>query len=450
MNASLINNDTVSGIVKLEIEKKDYEEQVEKNLRQYRKKANIPGFRTGMVPMGIIKKMYGKYVLTEEVNKLVSENLFKYIKENDIHVLGDPLPNETEQQQIDFDTQEHFEFYFDLAFAPALDPKLTKRDKLTRYTLIVDEEMINKQIEMYRKTFGSHNLADEVEEEDFVKGIATELEAKKPKEGGIVVEEAFLIPKHIKGKREQNKFIGAKLNQTIVFNPKKAYQGADVEISSLLQIDKEVASNLTTDFQFEIKEINRYTDAELDKELFDKVFEGENVETEEEFRGKLKASLTEQYLPQSDYKFMADVRKLLIKKVGDVKFADSILKRWLLATNEKMTPEQVEADYANVVEDLIYHLAKEKLIKEHDLTVEPSEVEEMAKRIVKEQFAQYGMLTVAGDMLDKYAKNMLANEETLPNIVARAKDEKFVQWMNEQVKVESKEVTQEEFEKLFT
>ena len=450
MNISLTNNDAVSGIVKIEIEKKDYETQVEKNLRQYRRKANMPGFRAGMVPIGLIKKMYGKHVLAEEVNKLVTDHLIKFIQENDMQILGNPLPNETEQQPIDFDVHEDFEFYFDLAFAPVIEIKLNKRDRLTRYAIIVNDEMINQQIETYRKNFGSYDQMEVIEEEDMVKGTVTELEDGNPKEGGIVAEDALLMPKYIKGKREQNKFLGAKLNQSVIFNPKKAYKGATAEIAAFLKVDKDIAQGITADFHFEIKEITRYKIAELDKELFDKVL-GENVvETEEAFREKVETILIEQFQPQSDYKFMIDVRKLVIKKAGDVKFADALLKRWLLTSNNETTPEKVEEDYPKVVEDLIYQLSKERIIKDYELKVEHAALEEVAKKTVKAQFAHYGMLSVPDDLLAQYTADALKNEESLRGIISRATDEQLAKWINEQVKVETKEVTQEEFEKLFT
>ena len=450
MNVSLINNDAVSGIVKLEIEKKDYEEQVEKNLRQYRRKVNIPGFRSGMVPLGLIKKMYGKHVLIEEVNTLVSDHLFKFIQDNELPILGNPLANETEQQPIDFDVQEDFEFYFDVALAPVIELKLNKRDRLTQYVITVNDEMIDQQITAYRKDFGSYDQGEVIEEDDMVKGIVTELEEGKPKEGGIVVDDALLMPKYIKGKREQNKFLGAKLNTTVKFNPQKAYKGVTVEIASFLKVDKEVAPTITSDFQFEIKEITRYKEAGLNKELFDKVL-GENaVETEEEFREKVKCILIEQFQPQTDYKLMIDVRKLLHKKAGPVKFADSILKRWLLSSNKETTPEQVEEDYPKVVEDLIYHLSKARIIKDNELKVEDSEMEEVAKKTVKAQFAQYGMLTVPDHLLAQYAGDLLKKDDSLRGIIDRVMDEKITQWVVEQVKIETKEVTREEFDKLFT
>ena len=222
MNVSLKNNDAVSGIVKLEIVKADYADQVDKSLRSLRQKANVPGFRKGMVPMGMVKKMYGKHVLVEEINKLVSENLFKYIRENDLHILGEPMPNETEQKPLDFDKEEDFEFCFDVALAPEINIELSKNDKLPFYQVAIDEEMLNNQVNAYRSNFGSYDKVDEVEEKDMVKGTVAELENGAPKEGGIVVEDAVLMPMYIKDEEEKAKFIGAKVNAVVVFNPNNA------------------------------------------------------------------------------------------------------------------------------------------------------------------------------------------------------------------------------------
>ncbi|WP_102407920.1 trigger factor [Parabacteroides bouchesdurhonensis] len=449
MNISLSNNGTLSGIVKLEIVKADYADQVEKSLRNFRQKANIPGFRKGMVPMSMVKKMYGKHVLIEEVNKLVSENLFKYIRENNVPVLGEPMPNMTEQQPVDFDKQEDFEFYFDVAFVPEVNVELSKKDKLPYYQVTIDDDMLNKQVEAYSSHFGSYDKVDEVEEKDLVKGIVVELENGAPKEGGIVVEGVVLMPSYIKDEAEKAKFIGAKDNSVIVFNPNKAYEGADAEISSFLKIAKEEVENHTGDFSFEITEITRHKDAELNQELFDKVF-GEGVVTsEEEFKNKIKEALSEQFEPQSNYKFLLDARELLSKKAGDVDVDDALLKRWLLVANEKNTPESIENDYPHIKEDLKYHFIKESLIKKFELKVENTEIEEFAKRVAKAQFAQYGMLSVPEDVLANYAKDMIKNKETLQNIVDRAMEEKLAACIKEQVKLEIKEVSADEFNKLF-
>ncbi|RHJ80596.1 trigger factor [Parabacteroides sp. AM08-6] len=449
MNVSLKNIDATKGIVKLEIVKADYADQVEKSLRSFRQKANVPGFRKGMVPMGMVKKMYGKHVLVEEINKLVSESLYNYIRENKLNILGEPLPNETEQKEINFDTQEEFEFCFDVALSPEIKLELTKNDKVAYYQVAIDDEMIDKQVESYQANFGSYDQVDDVEEKDLVKGTIAELENGTPKEGGIVVEDAVLMPMYVKDEAEKAKFIGALKNAVVVFNPNKAYEGAEAEIASLLKVEKEAVAGITGDFSFEIKEITRHKGAELNQELFDKVFGEGVVSSEEEFKNKIKEALAEQFTPQSDFKFLTDTRDLLVAKAGELAFADDLLKRWLLVANEKNTAEKIEEDYPKIIEDLKYHLIKETLVKENGIKVEDADIENFAKRVAKAQFAQYGMLSVPEDVLANYAKDMLKNKQTLQNIIDRAVEEKLAAWLKEQVELDVKEVTADEFNKLF-
>ncbi|MEG1543546.1 MAG: trigger factor [Tannerellaceae bacterium] len=449
MNVSLKNLDAVSGIVKLEIVKADYADLVEKSLRGFRQKANVPGFRKGMVPMGMVQKMYGKHVLVEEINKLVSEKLFGYIRENELNILGEPMPNETEQKPLDFDKEEDFEFCFDVAFAPEINLELSKNDKLPYYNVIIDEDMVSKQVTAYRENFGSYDQVEEAVEKDMLKGTVAELENGAPKEGGIVVKDAVLMPMAIKDEAEKAKFIGAKKNSVVVFNPNKAYEGAEIEISTFLKVNKEDVAGITGDFSFEIQEITRHGEAEMNQELFDKVF-GEGVVTsEEEFRTKIKNALLEQFAPQSDYKFLIDAREVLLQKVGELKFADSMLKRWLLVANEKTTPEKVENDYPQIINDLTYHLIKEELVKKNDIKIDHNDVEAFAKRVAQSQFAQYGMLSVPENVLMNFAKDMLKNKETQQNIVDRALEEKLAGWLKEQVELDTKELPVDEFAKLF-
>ena len=443
------NNDAVSGILKLEIVKADYADQLDKDWRRIRQKANVPGFRKGMVPLGLIKKMYGKQALVEVLNKLISENLFKYIRENDLHVLGEPMPNETEQKPLDFDHSEDFEFCFDLALAPEIHIELSKNDQLPYYKVKVDEEMINTQVDSYRANFGSYVDGEAVEEKDMVKGTVSEMENGTPKEGGIVVENAVLMPMYIKNEEEKAKFIGANVNSVVVFNPNKAYEGAEAEIASFLRIEKEKVAELTGDFSFEVKTISRHQAAEMNQELFDKVF-GENVVTsEEEFKQKIEDALLEQFMPQSDFKFLMDIRDMLVERAGELKFDDALLKRWLLASNSKNTPEQLEKDYPQVVKDLTYQLINDALVRQNDLKVTPADVDSFAKRVAKAQFAQYGMLSIPEDVLDNYAKEMLKNAQTAENIANRAIEEQLAAWLKEQVTLDEKEVSADEFTKLF-
>lgn len=449
MNVSLKNNDAVSGIVKLEIVKADYADQVEKSLRSFRQKANVPGFRKGMVPMNMVRKMYGKHVLVEEVNKLVSENLFKYIRENNVNILGEPMPNQTEQKEINFDTDEDFEFCFDIAFAPEINIELSKNDKVPFYQVNIDDEMLNKQVESYCANFGSYDKAEEVEEKDLVKGTVAELENGAPKEGGIVAENTVVMPLYIKNEEEKAKFIGAKVNSVITFNPNKAFEGAEAEIASFLKIDKEKVAEATADFSFEITEVSRHKSAEMNQELFDKVFGEGIVTSEEEFKNKIREALSEQFAPQSDFKFLTDIRDILVEKAGELSFADDLLKRWLLAANEKNTKESIEEDYPKIIEDLKYHLIKEALVKKNNLKVEDADIEAFAQRVAKAQFAQYGMLSVPEDVISNYAKEMLKNKQTLQNIIDRAVEEKLAAWLKEQIELDVKEVSADEFGKLF-
>lgn len=449
MNVSLNNIDATKGIVKLEIVKADYADKVEKSLRSFRQKANVPGFRKGMVPMGMVKKMYGKHVLVEEINKLVSENLYGYIRESKLNILGEPLPNETEQKEINFDTQEDFEFCFDVALAPEIKIELSKNDRVPYYQVLIDDEMVAKQVEAYQANFGSYDQASEVEEKDLVKGTLAELENGTPKEGGIVVEDAVLMPMYIKEEAEKAKFIGATANTVVVFNPNTAFEGAAEEIASLLKVDKEAVAGITGDFSFEIKEVTRHKGAELNSELFDKVFGEGVVSSEEEFKGKIREALLEQFTPQGDFKFLTDTRELLVEKAGELAFPEELLKRWLLVANDKNTKEKVDEDYPQIIEDLKYHLIKEALVKENNLKVEDGDIENFAKRVAKAQFAQYGMLSVPEAVLDNYAKDMLKNKQTLQNILDRAVEEKLAGWLKEQVELDIKEVSVDEFNKLF-
>ena len=449
MNVSLINNDSVRGLIKLEIVKSDYEAAVEKSLRSFRQKANVPGFRKGMVPMGMVKKMYGKQALLEEVNRLVSDNLFKYIRENNLNILGEPLASEAEPSALDFDKDEDFVFNFDVALAPEININMSKEDTLPYYEVKIDDDMLNKQVEAYTANFGTYEAGEEVEEKDLVKGTVAELENGAPKEGGVVVENAVLMPMYIKDEAEKAKFIGSKVNTVVVFNPNKAYEGAEAEIASFLHVEKEKVAELTGDFSFEIKEISRHKNAELNQELFAKVFGESVVTSEEEFRNKIREALAEQFTPQCDFKFLSDAREVLVKKAGELKFADDILKRWLLVANEKNTAENIENDYPHIIEDLTYHLIKESLVKANGLKVQDADIEEFAKRVAKAQFAQYGMLSVPEDALENYAKEMLKNKQTLQNILDRAVEEKLAAWLKEQVTIDKKEVTADEFAKMF-
>ncbi|MBV5342457.1 trigger factor [bacterium] len=438
------NNATLT----LSIVKSDYAEKVEKMLRDYRKKANIPGFRPGMVPVGLIKKMYGKAVTAEEINKIVSEELYAYIRENKINMLGEPLPNETEQQPIDFDNSEDFEFIFDLGIAPEFEVELSKKDKVKAYSIAVSDEMINNQVSSYTSRYGKYVQEDSVEEKDMVKGEILEMADGKVNENGLKIQDGVLTPSYIKDEAQKAKFVGAAKGDVIVFNPQTAFEN-EAEISSLLKISKDEAKNISADFQIKIEGITRYYDAEINQELFDKVY-GEGVVTsEEEFRAKIKESILESLSGDSDYKFGQDAREMLVAKFDNLTFPDAFLKRWLLATNDNLTKETLEEDFPKMIADLKWQLIKDKLTKANDVKVEIEDVNAYARKIARAQFAQYGMVGMGDDILDNYAKDMLKKEETVKGIVERVSENKVFDIIKNNVKLDTKEVSIEEFNKMF-
>ncbi len=448
MNIVRKDIDSSNATITISIEKADYSEKVEKTLRDYRKKANIPGFRPGMVPLGLLKKMYGKSILAEEINKILSDELYKYIQDNSINLLGEPLPNETEQKDIDFSTQEDFEFVFDLGLAPEFEVELNKKDKVKYYQITPSEEMINNQIKSYTGRYGKYVQEESVEEKDMVKGVLTELTEGKVKESGIQVQDAVLTPAYMKDEASKALFAGAKVGDTITFNPKTAFEN-EAEISSLLKISKEEVAEVTADFQFTIESITRYHEAEVDQDLFDKVYGEGVVKSAEEFTEKIKANIQETLAQDSEYKFGIDAREVLVKKYDDLAFPDTFLKRWLMATNKNLTAETLETDYPKMIADLKWQLIKDKIAKSNDIKVEKDDVEDFGRKIARSQFAQYGMIGMDDAILDNYMKDMLKKEETLKNIIDKVAENKVLDIIKNAVKVDTKEVSIEEFNKMF-
>lgn len=448
MNIVRKDIDQSNAIITLRVEKADYAEKVEKTLRDYRKKANIPGFRPGMVPVGLVKKMYGKAVLAEEINKIVSDELFKYIRENNVNMLGEPMPNETEQQEIDFNTQEDFEFVFDLGLAPEFDVEVTGKDKVKYYNVAVSDEMIENQVKSYTARYGKYVQEETVEEKDMLKGEMLELADGKVNESGIKLSDAVLTPAYIKDEATKALFVNTKKGDVITINPAKAFDDA-AEISSLLKISKDEAKNITSDFQFKIEGITRYHESAIDQELFDKVYGEGVVSSEEEFKAKIKANIQESLQGDSDYKFGVDAREMLLAKYDNLVFPDAFLKRWVLATNENLTVETLEADYSKMIADLKWQLIKDKIAKANDTKIETADIEEYAKKITKAQFAQYGMLGIDDELVDNYAKDMLKKEETLKGIIEKVAENKVFDIVKTKVKLETKEISIEDFNKMF-
>lgn len=450
MNISLENIDKVSAVLTIKMEKADYADKVEKSLKDYRKKASIPGFRPGLAPLSLLKKRFGKEITAEEVNKLLGEKLYAYIKENNLNVLGEPLPNETRQQDIDFGTMDSFEFVFDLALAPEFDVTVNGDDTVDYYNITVDDKMVDDQVKMYTQRAGGYDKVDSYEEKDMLKGLLAELdETGNTKEGGIQVENAVLLPEYFKNDEQKAIFNGCKVNDVLVFNPSKAYEGRDVEISALLKISKSEVPSMTADFSFQVQEITRFKAAEINQELFDQVFGKGVISTEEEFRSKIASVLSEQFTADSDYKFILDLKTYLMAKVGKLDYSEAILKRYMRLTNKDKDEKFIEDNFEKSLEELTWHLIKEKLAKMFDVKVEQEDLKEMAKNITKIQFAQYGMINVPEQLLENYANEMLQKKGQVDSLINRCVDEKIAKAVKSVVKLDNKQVNVEDFNKMF-
>ena len=449
MNVSMQNVDKVSALLTVNIEKADYQERVAKVLKKYRQQVNMPGFRKGMVPMSLIKKQFGKSAMAEEVDKLMQDAVNNYIRENKVNMLGMPLPNDEKMQTIDFDTQENFEFVFDIALAPEFKAEVTEQDAIDFYTIAVSDEMVNSQVDMYAQRAAKYEKVEEYADRDMVKGLLAELDENgNTKEGGIQVEGAVMMPSYMKNDEQKAIFATAKVNDVLVFNPNAAFEGNEAELSSLLKIKREEVAEMKSNFSFQIEEITRAVPAALDQALFDQVFGEGAVSSEEEFRGKIKESIAAQFEADSNYKFLLDARTYLMNKVGKLEFPDALLKKIMLLNNEDKGESFVEENYEKSLEELTWHLIKEQLTEAFGIKVEQADILAMAKENTRMQFAQYGMMNIPEEMLENYAKEMLKKKETVEGLVNRAIESKLAAALKGKVALNNKEVSMEEFNDL--
>ena len=448
MNISLQNVDNVSAVLTVQIEKADYQENVEKALKTLRQRVNMPGFRKGMVPMGIIRKQYGSSVLVEEVDKLMQEKVNNYIRENKVNMLGMPLPKENDR--VDFKTDENFEFSFDIALAPDFNIEFSNNDVIDYYDIDVTDEMVEQQIKMYTQRTAKYEKVEEYQDGDMLKGLLAELDENGvTKEGGIQVEHAVMMPDYMKNDDQKAIFTAAKVNSVLVFNPSVAFDSIEVELASLLKIRKEDVVNHKGNFSYQIEEITRTIPGELNQELFDQVLGKGKAQNEEEFRAQIKAVIKTQYEADSDYKFLIDVRNNAANKVGKLQFADDLMKRIMLENNKEKGEEFVSEHYDKSIEELSWHLIKEKLVAAYGIKVEQDDILNMAKEATRAQFAQYGMINVPDELLENYSKEMMKKRESVESLVNRAVEAKLSEILKEKVTLNHKAISSADFNKMF-
>ena len=450
MNIQFEAPDKVNGLMTITLETADYQPEVEKTLKDYRKRANIPGFRPGQAPMGMIKRQYGTAIKVDVVNKLLGEKLYEYVRENKIQMLGEPLPSE-QQQALNFEGDGALEFKFDIAVAPEFTAALSGKDKVDYYNITVDDKLIDQQVEMYQSRGGHYEKAEEydAEQRDMLKGDLRELDKKgNALEGGIEVSDAVLMPQYIKVDKQKKLFDKCKLGDVITFNPRKAYPESDVEVSSLLKIQKDEVKDHEGNFTFQVTEISRFVKADINQELFDQVFGEGTVKDEKEFRQKIADQIKQQFLSDQDYKFLLDVRKHMEKKVGKLEFPEALLKRIMLQNNKDKGQEFVDKNFEASINELGWHLIKEQLVQAQGIKVEDDDLKAVAKEMARAQFAQYGMTNVPEEYLDNYAQEMLKKRENVDGLVDRAIDVKLTAALKGVVKLNEKDITLEDFQKL--
>lgn len=449
MAVSIKHTSDVAAVVTIAVTKADYQAEVEKALKTYRQRADIPGFRKGHAPMGMIQKKFGLGAKVEEINKFVGRKLYGYINEHKLRVLGEPMPSETAPEQ-DLEKGEDFEFVFDLALTPNIDVKLGKEDHLPYYHIEATDEMVSAHIEQMLNMQGTQQEAESVEARDIVRGRLVQLENGAAKDGGILVEEALIMPDYVKEESAKAAFIGKTKNTVVIFEPYAAYEGNQYELASFLKIDKDqVEAYKGVEFSFEISSIQRHVPAELNEEFYVKAFGEEgDVKDEETLKAKIREGFREQFDPESDYKLLQDVRDLIIKKAGKIEYPEALLKRWLKISNEKLSEEEIEKELPAQLEGLTYQIVKDGILAEKEVTVSREEVLAFATIVAKSQFAQYGMSSVPDEVLHNYAKSLLEKEDTARNLSARVLDNKFAAIVKGMVTLEEKSVSPEEFGKL--
>lgn len=440
----------VSGELTINMVKADYEAQVTKSLKDFSHKAQMPGFRPGKVPMGLIKKMYGTTAKAKEVNKLLESSLFNYIKENKINMLGEPLGSEKQEAQ-DIEKQDDFTFIFDIALAPEFKAELTKDDTVDYYDIEVSEDMISKQLGALQQQAGHPEEVDSYESNDILRGTLAELDENgQPKEDGLVIETASLMPKYFKSDDEKAKFEGAKKNDVVTFNPSAAYEANEAELSALLKIEKDAVAEHAGNFSYQIDSISRFVPAELNEEFFEKVFgKDAEVKSEEDARAKVKETIQNLQVNDSDYKLLLDVRAYMENKVGDLEFPNDLLKKIMKANNKDKDEKFVDDNFDKSIAELKWHLIKEQLVEANNVKVDDKDVKAAAVQAARFQFAQYGMNNIPDEYLENYAQEMLKNREQVNALVERCIDQKLTEALKNVITLNHKAISAEDFTKMF-
>lgn len=448
MNVSIEKNGNVDGLIKVNVEVADYADKVKKELKRFSETHQIPGFRPGKVPMDQMRRRFGKGVKSDVINDLVYREVYKYIQDNKIHVLGEPMPVDVKEITLE-DTP--YEFSYEVGFAPEFDIKVDKDITLPFYTIEVSQEMLDEQDKALRERMSAQVPGDTVDDRAVVKGAIMELNPDgtiKESEDAIQVVNGIVAPFYFKSKEEAEKFAGKHVNDKVVFNPWNTCDGSVVELSSMLNIDKDKAANVKGDFEMAISEIIVAKPAEHDQEFFDNVFGKDKVHNEEEYTEALKGMIAQGLLSNSQQLFAADTRKYFVDKYVDVELPEAFLKKWLVARNEELTAENIDEEYAKMHRSLLWELISGDISRQLDVKVTEDDLLAQAKGVAYQQFAQYGMTNMDDETLEAYAKRLLENKEYRGRIYENVSEGKLYATIQQAVTIDNKTVSLDEFKQL--
>ena len=448
MNVTLDKTSDIEGKFIVYVEEADYEQKVKDELKKIGREAHIPGFRQGHVPAGQIKARFGKQAKSQVLNDTVYEAVINYIRDNKLNVLGEPMPVEVKEVNLD---DKDYTFEYEIGLAPVLDIKLDKDVKLPYYTIAVSDEMLAEQDKNLCQRLGSQVPGDEVDERAIVKGVLMQLNEDgtvNENPGAIQVVNGIVAPFYFKDKDEAAKFTGKKVDDKVVFNPWKSCEGNAAELSSMLNIDKNIAADVKSDFQFTISEIIVLKPAEHNQEFYDNVFGKDKVTDEEGYKKALTEMIARDLAGNSEQLFQADTEKYLMDKYGDMQLPVNFLKKWLVARNEELTAENIDKEFEAMLPSLKWQLIREKVSAELKVEIKEEDLLGYAKSIAYQQFAQYGITNMDDETIEQSAKRLLNDRDTRSRMVERFSDIKLMTAVKEAVTLDNKTVSLEEFRDL--
>jgi trigger factor len=441
MNITKHDIDSLNAEITISVTPNDYENRVNEGIKKVQRQASMPGFRPGKVPVGLIKKQYGTQILVDEINKILNDAIYKYIEENKIEILGNPLPKN--QTSVDFTNQKDFDFVYELGLAPSFNIQLDGNLSFNYKTVKVDDTLVDKYVNDVRRNYGTPVNPETAGEKDVVFVDINELDENGAIKAGGIFKSTSVSFERLKSETAKSKLLGVKREDKIILNINELYETA-LDKSVSLGIDKELAESINCELQLTVKNISRMEDAELNQELFDKVYGPNTVTSEAEFRAKISEELGKMFNVDSERFLKSEVENKLVENLN-INLPDTFLKRWLMAVNEKpVTEEELEKDYPNYARAMQWRLIENKIIKDNGITVSEEDAQQEAKLFIKSEYARYGQVPTEED-LEKISKDLLAKEKDAQRIYENLYSKKVLSLIKEKCNLETKEVSYEDF-----